>query len=120
MQYIMPTLDELLKASAALHCHLCPRQVLGVRMAMYAGKVLNIDLPQYEQLFLVQEVELVTPLEKIVSRAGKRAYCQSCGEEIINEREVLQDGKVVCRACAGEAYYRLKRNFQFQHFVSVR
>ncbi|HJW83887.1 MAG TPA: formylmethanofuran dehydrogenase subunit E family protein, partial [Anaerolineae bacterium] len=42
----MPTLTELLNASAASHRHLCPRQVLGVRMGMLAGRVLGLDLPQ--------------------------------------------------------------------------
>jgi hypothetical protein len=28
-----------------------------------------------------------------------------CGEEIINEREVHRAGDVLCRGCAGEAYY---------------
>ncbi len=29
--------EQLLEASARLHKHLCPRQVLGVRMGMLAG-----------------------------------------------------------------------------------
>ena len=40
------TLDELLEKTAALHNHLCPRQVLGVRMGMLAGELLELDLPQ--------------------------------------------------------------------------
>ena len=42
----MRLLDELLQACAALHHHLCPRQVLGVRMGMLAGEILGLDLPQ--------------------------------------------------------------------------
>src|SRR5688572_4243249 len=37
-------LPELLNASSQLHRHLCPRQVLGVRMGLLAGEML--DLPQ--------------------------------------------------------------------------
>ncbi|MGQ9889957.1 MAG: FmdE family protein [Aggregatilineales bacterium] len=44
-----PGLDELLAQSAALHNHLCPRQVLGVRMGMLAGELLSLDLPQTEK-----------------------------------------------------------------------
>ena len=33
-----PRLDELLALSAALHRHLCPRQVLGARMGLLAGR----------------------------------------------------------------------------------
>jgi formylmethanofuran dehydrogenase subunit E len=39
-------IDELLDQSAAMHRHLCPRQVLGVRMGLLAGKILGLDLPQ--------------------------------------------------------------------------
>jgi len=42
----MKNLTELLEATAALHRHLCPRQVLGVRMGMLAGQLLALDLPQ--------------------------------------------------------------------------
>jgi formylmethanofuran dehydrogenase subunit E len=40
------TLADLLAKTAALHNHLCPRQVLGVRMGMLAGELLGLDLPQ--------------------------------------------------------------------------
>jgi len=42
----MASLGQLLEASAALHRHLCPRQVLGARMGMLAAHELNLDLPQ--------------------------------------------------------------------------
>ena len=48
----MPDLEELLAASAAIHHHLCPRQVLGVRMGMLAGKLLALDLPQTDKRLL--------------------------------------------------------------------
>lgn len=52
-----------------------------------------------------QPVQLNTPVSEIVSRAGVRALCDVCGEEIINEREVVGNGRILCRACAGDAYY---------------
>ena len=42
----MTSLRELLEASAALHRHLCPRQVLGVRMGLLGGGMLDLDVPQ--------------------------------------------------------------------------
>ena len=39
----MDTLKELLEASQTRHSHLCPRQVLGVRIALAGLKLLNID-----------------------------------------------------------------------------
>ncbi len=190
----MQPLTELLEQSAALHRHLCPRQVLGVRMGLLAGEMLGLDLPQsdkrlivivetdgcftdgvsvvtncwvgrrtlqvedygkvaatlvdthterairivprseirrrardyayeardkweaqllgYQQmpaaeLLLVQSVQLETPVERIVSQAGTRAICDMCGEEILNEREVMREGATLCRACAGKSYYSL-------------
>ncbi len=52
-----------------------------------------------------QPVKLNTPVGQIVSRAGVRVLCDVCGEEIINEREVMVNGRTFCRACAGESYY---------------
>jgi formylmethanofuran dehydrogenase subunit E len=189
----MPTLEELLAASAARHDHLCPRQVLGVRMGLLAGEVLGFDLPQTDkrliaivetdgcgsdgvavatgcwvgrrtlriedygkmaatfvdtetgrairiaprpeardlaptyapeaanqwdayllgyqrmpvtELLAVQDVELLASIEAIVSQPGLRAICKICGEEIMNEREVVRGGLVLCQSCSGQSYYR--------------
>ena len=189
----MKTLPQLLDDLRPLHSHLCPRQVLGVRMGMLAGEVLGLDLPQKgkrlltivetdgcaadgvsvatncwigrrtlrvedygkvaatfvdtltgdalrivpradsrqralelspgaesrwegmligyqllpaEEMLYVQLVELRTPIEGLLSRPGLKAICDRCGEEILNEREVLREGLALCQACAGEAYYR--------------
>lgn len=45
----VPALDELLAQTAALHNHLCPRQVLGVRMGILAGELLGLSLPQRDK-----------------------------------------------------------------------
>lgn len=194
----MESLEKLLQQSAELHSHLCPRQVLGVRMGMRAEGLLGVELPQArkrvlaivetdgcftdgvavaancwvgrrtmrvedygktavtfidaeasdtetqqawrisphpdarhtasdyapearnrwevmllgyqrmpdEELLVCQPVTLNTPVSEIVSRAGYRVDCERCGEQIINEREVEAGGQVLCRACAGQAYYR--------------
>lgn len=189
----MPTFEELLYQSTVLHQHLCPRQVLGVRMGLAAGRWLGLDVPQTDKRILtivetdgclidglavatgcrvgrrtmrvldfgkvaatfvdtqtgravrivpsastrkrardyapeaknrweayllgyqrmpdaelleIQEVTLTVSLEKILSKDGYRVNCDRCGEEIINEREVMQDGLTLCRPCAGERYYR--------------
>ncbi|GAB4546275.1 MAG: FmdE family protein [Anaerolineales bacterium] len=58
-----------------------------------------------DEMFSVTPVMLHTPIESIVSRAGVRVNCDVCGEEIMNEREIHQDGLTLCRACAGDKYY---------------
>jgi formylmethanofuran dehydrogenase subunit E len=189
----MKMLAELLEEAAAIHRHLCPRQVLGVRMGMWAGELLGLELPQsnkrlltvvetdgcfadgvavatncwvgrrtmrvedygkvaatfvdtksgqairmaphagsrqrahdyaaearnrweamlhgYQrmpvgELLVAQPVQLVKTVAEIVSHAGRRVHCARCGEEIVNEREIMQDGQPLCRACAGDSYYR--------------
>lgn len=190
----MKALAKLLEASAALHRHLCPRQVLGVRMGMRAGEILGLDLPQHDKRLLtitetdgcaadgvaaatgcrigrrtlriedygkvaatfvdtqtrqavriaprgeiraraytfapearnkweaqllgyqrmpgdlllsVQAVQLHIRLEQIIGRPGKITVCDVCGEEIMNEREIIRGETVLCQACGGESYYRL-------------
>jgi len=190
----MSKLEDLLKTSAALHRHLCPRQVLGVRMGLLGGQLLGIEVPQHnkrllvivetdgcgadgvaaatncwvgrrtlrvldfgkvaatfidrkterafrvaphpnarqaapgyapdaknrweayllgyqrmpdEELLAFQEVQIAFSLEELWSKNGRRVNCDLCGEEIINEREVVQDGLTLCQPCAGARYYRL-------------
>lgn len=189
----MKMLQELLARSAARHHnHLCPRQVLGVRIGLLAGKALNIVVPQAEkrlfafvecdgcgmggiavasgcfverrtlrvldygklaatfvdthtgqavrihphpdsrqaaqrllpdspdswhaqleayqvlpdeQILVIEPVRLAVSMEAIISQPGLRADCTICGEEIINDRQVIVDGKAVCQTCAGESYF---------------
>ena len=56
-------------------------------------------------LLTIQAVTLTTPVAAIVSRPGVRVNCDQCGEEIINEREVICGERRLCRGCAGNAYY---------------
>jgi formylmethanofuran dehydrogenase subunit E len=62
-----------------------------------------------EELMNVQEVSLNLSLDELISHSGKRVNCERCGEEIINEREVLIKGKVYCRSCAEGGYYQLAK-----------
>ncbi len=58
-----------------------------------------------ELLLAWQPVQLTPSSSEILSRPGVRATCADCGEEIINEREVVVNGRTLCRSCAGNAYY---------------
>ena len=54
----MADLEELLSRSAALHSHLCPRQVLGVRAGLLAARIFEMDLPQRDKrLFAFVETD---------------------------------------------------------------
>ena len=186
-------LEPLLAASAARHRHLCPRQVLGVRIGLAGATALGLEAPRTDKrlqtiaetpgcfldgleaatgtapgnrtMFIVdygkvaaafidvktgrairvmpqhdirqrahlyapsetrryfamlhgyqampenellsfQEIELDRPVEDWIGRAGARTECASCGEEINNQREVVRNGVIQCRPCAGDAYYQ--------------
>lgn len=49
----MQSLDFILHESAQRHKHLCPRQVLGARMSLLAGEMLELELPRQDKRLLV-------------------------------------------------------------------
>jgi formylmethanofuran dehydrogenase subunit E len=190
----MASINEILAKSADRHRHLCPRQVLGVRIGLAGAQALGLETPSRNKRLLViletdgcfadgieaatgcsvghrtlrvedygkiaatfvdvklgqavrvtpvqdvrerasaydpgkkrkfctqlaayqvmsdadllsiQEVCLSTSVEVLVGRPGLRVNCAQCGEEIINGREVTQQGKTLCQACALGAYYQV-------------
>jgi formylmethanofuran dehydrogenase subunit E len=58
-----------------------------------------------DDLFTTQWVKVELPPEEFPGYKGERVVCDACGEGINFRREVRLDGKVLCRACAGEKYY---------------
>ena len=59
------------------------------------------------ELFEWQRVRVDLPPEEFPGYKGERVACEQCGEGINFRREVRRDGRVLCRACAGERYYEL-------------
>ncbi len=76
------------------------------------------DLPKYEaqlqayqvmpedDLFIVMPVRVEVPVEDRPGPPIRRVTCDACGEGVNDAREVIVDGRTLCRACAGESYYR--------------
>ena len=58
-----------------------------------------------DDLFTKQWVKVELPAEEFPGYKGERIVCTECGEGVNFRREVLRDGRVLCRACAGEKYY---------------
>ena len=56
------------------------------------------------ELLLARPVHLAESLAAVLSRPGARVVCVACGEEVMNEREVLLAGRPHCRACAHQPY----------------
>lgn len=57
-----------------------------------------------EELFDRQWVKVRLEPEDLPGYKG-RVPCEECGEGISFRREVVRDGRVLCRGCAGERYY---------------
>jgi formylmethanofuran dehydrogenase subunit E len=57
-------------------------------------------------LFTTQWVKIELAPEEFPGYKGERITCEKCGEGINFRREVRRDGKILCRACAGESYYQ--------------
>ncbi len=206
-ELLAPSTTECFTQLSTLHEHLCPRQVLGVRFALLAGQLLDLDLPRrdkrllafvetdgcvvdsvsvasgcsvghrtlrvvdlgrtaatfadtatrrairiwphpdareiaakycprarsrwhaqrhaYEvmppaELLLARDVELTVNLTDLIGRSGARVSCASCGEEIVNQREIIMDGATYCLACAGQSYYRPRLEHSIRRGFSAR
>ena len=64
------------------------------------------EMPE-DDLFTKQWVKVELPAEEFPGYKGDRIVCAECGEGINFRREVVRDGKILCRACAGERYYKV-------------
>ena len=83
-----------------------PSYAPGIKQKYYA-QLKGYQIMPVEELFSVMEVSLDPGIQTVMSRPGVRVKCSHCGEEIINERQVHVDGRVLCLHCAGEGYYRI-------------
>lgn len=97
---VAPALDIRQKAYAYV-----PEEPRHYFAQMQAYQVMPDD-----EMFTITEVQLPISIEAIISRPNLRVNCDLCGEEIINEREVHQNGKTLCRPCAGQVGFNLRGN----------
>jgi len=58
-----------------------------------------------DDLFESQWVRVSVGPEDRPGYKAPRATCEACGEGINFKREVVRDGRTLCRSCAGERYY---------------
>ena len=56
-------------------------------------------------LFDAQWVRVTIGPEDLPGYKAARVTCSQCGEGVSFKREVLREGRILCRACAGERYY---------------
>jgi formylmethanofuran dehydrogenase subunit E len=58
-----------------------------------------------DDLFATQWVKVELPPEEFPGYKSERVVCEECGEGINFRREIRKEGRIRCRACAGERYY---------------
>jgi len=59
-----------------------------------------------DDLFSTEWVKVELPAGEFPGFKGERIVCAECGEGINYQRQLVRDGRILCRGCAGEAYYR--------------
>ncbi|HYL99678.1 MAG TPA: FmdE family protein [Blastocatellia bacterium] len=59
-----------------------------------------------EELFKTERVEVRLQDEDQPGRPVSRVMCEECGEGINDRREVVREGRTLCRACAGGSYFK--------------
>lgn len=62
------------------------------------------DMPD-DELFDVQWVRVTIGPEEMPGYKGPRVHCAECGEGIAFAREMVVDGRTLCKSCAGARYY---------------
>ncbi len=63
-----------------------------------------------EEMFIAQKVKVDYKPEDLPGKPLDAMTCPSCGEEVIDGRQVEKDGIVMCKACAYGSYYKILGN----------
>jgi len=71
-----------------------------------AAKIL-LDTPESD-LFRIRRVNLTIPDGDMPGMPKYRARCSRCNEMIVDNKEIIRDGTILCGNCAGEPYYTEK------------
>lgn len=59
-----------------------------------------------EELLVIEEVKVDIGEHEIPGFPKFRAYCEECGDRVLDRREVIVDGRTLCKACAEGPYYQ--------------
>jgi formylmethanofuran dehydrogenase subunit E len=56
-------------------------------------------------LFRVEEVKIDLQRLDLPGPTQRKVLCEKCGETVRDGKDVLKDGRVYCRLCAGDTYF---------------
>ena len=91
-------------------CH--PGNSAGLRVAVTEGHIVvgnragYIDVPAGRAAFAADPATAPVPTEDRPGRPTRTVICARCGEKVQDAREVVREGQILCRSCAGDSYYR--------------
>ena len=77
----------------------------GEHSAYEAQRAAYQQMPD-DDLLILQRVKVDIPPEDLPGRSLRRVTCQQCGESVSDGREMVVNGRMLCRACARPSYYR--------------
>jgi formylmethanofuran dehydrogenase subunit E len=60
-----------------------------------------------QDLFKIEQVQVELAPEDMPGRPLRRIRCEQCGDWVQDCREVLSEGKMLCRGCANGKYYQV-------------
>ena len=87
-------------------CRVLASHYTPVAPSRWRAQLESYQIMPAAELLSACEVELLIDLKELIARRGVRVNCSICGEEILNQREVLRDDKMLCRSCASDGYFR--------------
>jgi formylmethanofuran dehydrogenase subunit E len=58
-----------------------------------------------EDILKIERVRIAILPDDLPGYLKGRVKCSACGERIADNRQVVREGVVLCRNCAGESYY---------------
>ncbi|MBZ2166414.1 FmdE family protein [Methanobacterium spitsbergense] len=70
------------------------------------GMVEKLSKVKEEELLVIEEVKVDIGKHDVPGFPKYRAYCEECGDRVLDKREVIIDGKTLCKACAESPYYQ--------------
>lgn len=69
------------------------------------GMVEKLSNVSEEELLVIEDVKVNIGNHDVPGFPKYRAYCEKCGDRVLDKREVIVDGKTLCKACAEGSYY---------------
>ena len=71
----------------------------------YQRQLIGYQKMSDEELFRIESVEVSLQDTEMPGPTRKKATCLRCGQVVRDGREVVSGNEILCRPCAGEAYF---------------